>query len=138
MIAMTITSKRLLHSLLFAIALVAILSVLALLPYLGFFAYPLFPGIGISGLIFSSGIESYHLLRFEVAAVALNIGIYTGLFYLLLAPSHIRRRRTFSEYYRGAPAKPSIEANPAAPAPIHADNTIAEPNAPLFETAEEE
>jgi hypothetical protein len=98
---MTTTSKRLLRSTLLATAFVVILSLLALVPYLAFFAYPLLPGIGISGLIFSSSIESTHELRFEVAAIFLNIAIYAALFYFIFREPRIRSRRRHSSagYY---------------------------------------
>jgi hypothetical protein len=126
---MTITTERLLRSFLFATAFVAILSVLSILPHLDFFAYALFPGIDLSGLIFSNGIESLHLLRFEVASFVFNIVVYGGILYFLSTPSRTRKRRTFSEY-RGAPRTPprSPELNIESPAVPDS----------LLETAEEE
>lgn len=114
---MTPTSKRLLRSALFATALVAILSLLAILPHLDFFAYALFPGIDLSGLIFSNGIESFHLLRFEVASFVFNIVVYAGIFYFLFTPSRTRKRRNYSGYFggpRSTPPSPTTDAELAA------------------------
>jgi hypothetical protein len=86
------TSRRLLLSLLYAFLLVAVLTGLGLAVQA--FHYPLFPGIALAGAIFSSGVESDHRLRFEVAAVVFNTVLYgIAIFFLLLAPRRSRRRR---------------------------------------------
>ena len=87
---MSPTSKALLQSLLYGFLLVAFLTVvgLALTP----FHYPLMPGITLAGLIFSSGVESDHRLRFEVAAVFFNTLLYSvAIFFFLLQPRPARR-----------------------------------------------
>lgn len=123
---MTSRSNTVTISTLCATALVVGLSILALVPFFGFCTYPLLPGISISGVLFSSTVETEHLLRFEVAAVLLNIAFYTGVFYLLFTPSRVRRRRTFSEYYPGS-SRAAVEKKPAEPRAIEANNPAAEP-----------
>ena len=90
---MTPLSKALLQSLLFGFLLVAVLTAIgfAVSP----FHYPLMPGITLAGVIFSSGIESDHRLRFEVAAVVFNTLLYgLAIFFFLLQPRAPRRRRS--------------------------------------------
>ncbi len=134
MIAMSARSKRLLRSLLAATAFVAILSVLAILPHLEVFAYALFPGIDLSGLIFSNGIESFHLLRFELASFFFNVVVYAAIFYFLFTPPRTRRRRTYPKSREGSSTiSVSHEPNPAS----LAEPPTADPNS-LSETLEDD
>lgn len=90
--AMNPTSKAVLQSVLFAFLFVAVLTAvgLAFTP----FHYPLMPGIGLAGLIFSNDVESDHRLRFEVAAIFFNTLMYAlAIFFLLLQPRSPQRRR---------------------------------------------
>ena len=112
--------RQLVQSLLYATALVIVLSVLSFVPYLGFFAYPLVPGIDLAGVVFSSGVESLHLLRFEVASIAFNIFIYAALLYLLFAEPRTRERRTFPGYYTGMPSAEPVTAASAMSTPAPA------------------
>lgn len=86
-------SKRLFLSFVYAFLLVAVLSGIGLA--VSAFNYPLFPGIALAGVIFSSGVESDHRLRFEVGAVVFNTVLYgLAIFFLLMTPRRARRRRT--------------------------------------------
>jgi hypothetical protein len=133
---MTTTTERLLRSFLLATAFVALLSVLSILPHLDFFAYALFPGIDLAGLIFSNGIESLHLLRFEVASFLFNIVVYTGIFYFLLTPSRTRKRRTVSEYRGGS--RTTASSNDPQDTPALLPESPVAARRPLSETAEDE
>jgi hypothetical protein len=136
MIAMSARSKRLLRSALVATIFVAILSVLAILPHLDVFAYALFPGIDLSGLIFSNSVESSHLLSFEVASFFFDIVVYAGLFYVLFTPSRTRRRRAYLEYREGLQSA-SAQHEPNANPPSVPESPAAAPD-PLLETPEDE
>lgn len=82
---MTPTSKAVLQSSLYAFLLVVVLTAIGLA--VSPFHYPLMPGITLAGLIFSSGVESDHRLRFEVAAVVFNTLLYgLAIFFCLLQP----------------------------------------------------
>ena len=82
---MSTPAKPILLALLYGFLLVAVLSCLGLIAAL--FNYPLFPGIALAGMIFSSGVESDHRLRFEVAAVFFNTLLYgVAIFFLFLRP----------------------------------------------------
>jgi hypothetical protein len=135
MIATSARSQRLLRSALIATAFVTVLSLLSLLPLLDFFAYALFPGIDLSGLIFSSGVESVHLLRFEVASFCFNIIVYTGIFYVLFTPPRTRRHRTSPKSREVRPLTPSASDSNIAPTPL--PEPIASPNS-LNNTLEDE
>lgn len=92
------TQRFLLTALGYGAAFVTVLTVVGLV--VPAFHYPLFPGIAIAGLIFSSGVESDHRLRFEVAAIVLNTLLYAvAIFFVLREPHRSRRRRRSTVSY---------------------------------------
>lgn len=94
----TRTQRYILTSLGYGAAFVAVLTAVGLV--VPAFHYPLFPGIALAGLIFSSGVESDHRLRFEVAAIVVNTVFYAaGIFFVLREPRRTRRRRRSTVSY---------------------------------------
>lgn len=89
-------ARRILISMICALALVVVFSALALVPYLGFFNYPLIPGIAGAGAIFANGPGPDHVLRMTIAAAFLNFVLYSVLFFFIFAPRERRRRRTYT------------------------------------------